>query len=104
MVRQLFFSRLTVQGQIDLSRNPLPAAYLVDLEYGINRVNIQVTSEYGSTRTYTVSIKRKDNRSSDWSLASLSVDVGSSSWPCLVHWSQPPALSEPVAAACLLVF
>ena len=57
-------------------RSKVTGTGLVDLEYGINRVNIQVTSEYGSTRTYTVSIKRKDNRSSDWSLASLSVDVG----------------------------
>lgn len=72
----------TEDGYINVDASPaderskVTGTGLVDLEYGINRVNVLVTSEYGSTRAYTVSIKRKDTRSSDWSLSSLSVDVG----------------------------
>ncbi|MBQ1465231.1 MAG: cadherin-like beta sandwich domain-containing protein, partial [Eubacteriaceae bacterium] len=67
---------INVDASVADERSKVSGTGLVDLAYGINRVNIMVTSEYGSTRTYTVSIKRKDIRSSDWSLSSLSVDVG----------------------------
>ena len=67
---------INVDASLADERSKVTGTGLVDLAYGINRVNIMVTSEYGSTRTYTVSIKRKDIRSSDWSLSSLSVDVG----------------------------
>ncbi|MBR2781051.1 MAG: cadherin-like beta sandwich domain-containing protein [Eubacteriaceae bacterium] len=67
---------INVDAAVADERSKVSGTGLVDLAYGINRVNIMVTSEYGSTRTYTVSIKRKDIRSSDWSLSSLSVDVG----------------------------
>ena len=44
-----------------------------NLSYGANTINVVVTSETGSKRTYTINITRKDTRSDDNKLSSLSV-------------------------------
>lgn len=45
----------------------------VKLNYGNNNILIKVKAENGSIKTYTITVNRKDNRSSDSSLSSLSV-------------------------------
>lgn len=51
-----------------------------NLNYGNNKFNIVVTSESGSSKTYTINITRPDNRSKNNNLKSLSVDKGSISF------------------------
>ena len=46
------------------------------LNYGNNTINIVVTAENGSSKTYTINIKRKDNRSNNNDLSSLSLSKG----------------------------
>ena len=48
----------------------------VNLSYGKNTFKLEVKSEKGTTRTYTINITRKDTRSSNNNLSSLSVSVG----------------------------
>lgn len=48
----------------------------VNLSYGQNTFKLIVKSEKGTTRTYTIKITRKDTRSSNNNLSSLSVSVG----------------------------
>lgn len=48
----------------------------VNLSYGQNTFKLIVKSEKGTTRTYTITITRKDTRSSNNNLSSLSVSVG----------------------------
>ena len=44
-----------------------------NIKYGENKFNIVVTSESGAKRTYTLTVTRKDERSSDNNLKSLSI-------------------------------
>lgn len=46
----------------------------VSLNYGVNTFRINVTSESGSTKTYTITITRPDNRDKNNSLSSLSLN------------------------------
>lgn len=46
----------------------------VNLNYGDNKILIKVKAENESVKTYTITVNRKDNRSSDSSLSSLSVE------------------------------
>lgn len=48
----------------------------VSLNYGVTTFNINVTSESGKTRTYTINVNRPDNRSKNNNLSSLSVNIG----------------------------
>lgn len=50
------------------------------LNYGNNTFNIVVTSESGSSKTYTITINRPDNRSTNNNLKNLSVNQGSISF------------------------
>ena len=47
------------------------------LSYGGNRINVTVTAPAGNTKTYTINVNRKDDRSSNNNLDSLSVSDGS---------------------------
>ena len=46
------------------------------LNYGNNALNVIVTAENGATKTYTINVNRKDNRSGNNNLSSLSVSNG----------------------------
>ena len=45
----------------------------VNLKYGDNKIQIKVKAENGDIKTYTLTVNRKDNRSSDSKLSSLSI-------------------------------
>ena len=47
-----------------------------ELSYGTNTFKIQVTSESGKDNTYTLNIKRPDNRSSENTLSTLKLSTG----------------------------
>lgn len=47
------------------------------LNYGNNSFNIVVRAENGSTKTYTINVKRNDNRSGNNNLSKLTVEGGS---------------------------
>ena len=47
-----------------------------NLNYGNNALNVTVTAENGSTKTYTINVNRKDNRSTNNNLSSLSISNG----------------------------
>ena len=47
-----------------------------NLNYGANDINVTVTAEDGSKKTYSINVNRKDDRSSNNNLASLSVSNG----------------------------
>jgi len=46
------------------------------LNYGINKFEIIVTAENGSTKTYTINVTRPDNRGSNNNLSSLTLSTG----------------------------
>ncbi len=48
-----------------------------NLNYGNNTIKVVVTAPSGATKTYTVSVNRKDNRSNNNNLSSLTVSNGS---------------------------
>ena len=47
-----------------------------NLNYGANNINVVVTAEDGSKKTYTINVNRKDDRSTNNNLASLNVSNG----------------------------
>lgn len=46
------------------------------LNYGANAFNVVVTSEAGTTKTYTINVTRPDNRSTNNNLSSLTISSG----------------------------
>ncbi len=56
------------------SKAKVSGAGKVNVKYGTNTYNVVVTAENGSKKTYPVVITRKDNRSNDNSLKSLSIE------------------------------
>lgn len=46
------------------------------LKYGVNKIEIKVTSETGAIKTYTLNVTRNDNRDTNNYLSSLSTDKG----------------------------
>ncbi len=51
-----------------------------NLNFGNNSLDVVVTAEDGSKKTYTINVNRKDNRSSNNNLSSLTVSSGSLSF------------------------
>ena len=47
-----------------------------NLNYGANNINVTVTAEDGSKKTYTINVNRKDDRSTNNNLSSLKVSNG----------------------------
>ncbi len=69
-------SGITISATTSNSKAGVSGTGDVSLGYGNNTFSIVVTAENGNQKTYTVSIKRNDKRSTDNTLKSLSVDCG----------------------------
>lgn len=69
-------STVTINAVADDSKASISGTGTKNLSYGVNTLNIVVTAENGSKKTYTLKITRNDKRSSDNLLSSLSVSVG----------------------------
>jgi len=67
---------ITINGKATDSSSKISGLGKKNLNYGKNNFSIVVTSESGVKKTYTITITRPDNRSSNNNLKSLSVDQG----------------------------
>lgn len=68
---------ITISGSAEGRVNGLGS---FNLNYGDNSFKITVTAEAGNTKTYTINVKRPDNRSSVNTLKTLSISKGSLSF------------------------
>lgn len=72
-------SKVQISAQTNSDKATFTKGYgprTVNLSYGQNTFKLIVKSEKGTTKTYTINITRKDTRSSNNNLSSLSVSVG----------------------------
>ena len=72
-------SKVQISAKTNNAKATFVAGYgprTVNLSYGQNTFKLIVKSEKGTTRTYTINITRKDTRSSNNNLSSLSVSAG----------------------------
>ncbi len=69
-------SNVTINATANNSGAKISGTGNKTLKYGKNTFNIVVTSEAGTTKTYTIEITRSDNRSTNNYLKSLSVNSG----------------------------
>ena len=68
---------IKVSGTTEDGKSTINGVGTHNLNYGNNTINIEVTSEKGTKKTYTIVANRKDTRNSNNNLKSLSVDKGS---------------------------
>lgn len=66
-------SKVTVSATKEDSYATISGTGTKNLSYGLNTIKVVVTSETGSKKTYTINITRKDNRSDDAKLSSLTI-------------------------------
>ena len=70
-------------ASIDISATPADGGARVEgtgtkgLNYGNNTLGVKVTAPSGATKTYTITVNRKDNRSTNNNLANLSISGAS---------------------------
>lgn len=69
-------SSINISAVVEDSKSSVSGLGNKNLSYGLNVFDLVVTAENGSKKTYTVKINRNDNRSSDNTLASLTVSKG----------------------------
>lgn len=65
---------ITVAASANDSKATVTGTGVKNLEYGLNTINVVVTAENTSTKTYALKVTRNDNRSTVNTLNSLSVD------------------------------
>lgn len=69
-------SSININATKEDSNANISGTGIKNLNYGNNTFNIEVTAENGSKKTYTITVNRKDTRSSNNNLKSLSIDKG----------------------------
>lgn len=69
-----------ISGTVTDSKSKISGTGTKKLNYGANKYNIVVTSESGVAKTYTITITRPDNRSTNNNLKSLSTNQGTISF------------------------
>lgn len=67
---------IEIKGNPKDSKSKITGTGVKNLKLGNNRFNITVTAENGSTKTYTINVNRKDNRSDNNNLKSLTLSNG----------------------------
>ncbi|MBO4601367.1 MAG: cadherin-like beta sandwich domain-containing protein [Bacilli bacterium] len=67
---------VTVSAAAQDAKAKISGAGNYNLNYGANNINVVVTAEDGSKKTYSINVNRKDDRSSNTNLSSLSVSNG----------------------------
>ena len=67
---------ITIKLEPNDSKAVLKKSITQKLKYGLNNIKIEVKSEAGTKKTYTLAVTRLDNRSTNNSLKSLTVSVG----------------------------
>lgn len=73
-------SSVTINATANNSGAKISGTGNKSLSYGKNTFKVNVTSEAGTTKTYTIEITRPDSRSTNNNLKSLSVNIGSLSF------------------------
>ena len=69
-------SNIVINATSEDSKATISGIGTKKLSYGVNTLNVVVTAENGSKKTYTLKVTRNDKRSDNNSLSSLSVSVG----------------------------
>ena len=67
---------VNVSATAEDSKSSISGIGTHNLNYGSNTINVVVTAENGNQKAYVIRVNRKDNRSSNNNLASLSVNDG----------------------------
>lgn len=68
--------KVVIEAQATNDKAKISGTGTKKINYGKNNINVVVTAENGLTKTYTISITRKDNRSSNNNLESLNISDG----------------------------
>jgi len=69
-------SSIKINGTVEDSKSSVSGLGTKNLNYGNNTFNIEVTAENGSKKTYTITVNRKDTRSTNNNLKTLTIDKG----------------------------
>jgi len=67
---------VNVSGQVQDSKASVSGLGSHNLNYGSNKINVTVTAEDGSKKTYTINVIRKDDRSTNNNISSLKISNG----------------------------
>ena len=65
---------IIIEAETNNSNASVQSPYKVDLKYGDNIINLVVSSESGSKRTYKLVVTRKDGRSNNNNLKSITIE------------------------------
>lgn len=69
-------SHISINATAEDSKAKVSGTGNINLNFGKNTIKVIVTAEDGSQKTYTITVNRKDNRSTNNDLSSLSVSNG----------------------------
>lgn len=73
-------SSTVISATVTDSKSKITGTGTKNLDYGTNKFNVVVTSESGSKKTYTITITRPDNRSTNNNLKTLTTNQGNISF------------------------
>ena len=68
--------KVTINATTESSKARISGHGLINLKYGINKVELKVTAENESVKVYTININRSDDREANNDLSDLKIDNG----------------------------